>query len=149
MKLKNKKPAQRKIISKDKLKAVLFLLMTTLGVKGFADPVWANIIDNDPEGKFNSYYLDKSGNGIEDGVLKILQTSAMAPLFKRYLQVGGRVLYENEGRDDFEILDKHLLRIEMPDGRIIKINDISGRYANYFNFAREYEAREASVSAGR
>jgi hypothetical protein len=141
MKHKNTKSPQKRTVPSDKLKVIFFMLMATLGVKGFADPVWATIIDMDLTGSFYQYFIDKTGNGIEDGVVQVSSESFVAPLFRRYLQVSGRVLYENEGRNDFNIRGGQLLRIELPDGRIIKVNDFAGQYMEY-NHAREYEARQ-------
>ena len=126
------------------LRALFFVLMTFVAKMGInADPVWATIVDIGPDltERYQQYFIDKDGDGLEDGVVRIRSSNDTASIFKRYMQVGGRVLYENENRDDFNVSDFQLLRIETPDGRLIKVVDFAGQYSNY-QHAREFEARQ-------
>jgi hypothetical protein len=68
-----------------------------MAVIAVADPVWATIIDIDLTGRYHQYFIDRNGDGFEDGVVRILPSNITAPTFRRYMQLGARVLYENDG----------------------------------------------------
>jgi len=147
MKQKNEN-IQKKTIKLNTLLVVFFLLMFAFGAnKGlFADPVCATIVDRDLEGALHQYFIDRDGDGFEDASIRIHSSNGSVPsLFKRYMLVGGRVLYENEGRDDFYISMGQVIRIEMPDGRLIKVVDIVGPNAMGYDYARAYEAKQAQA----
>ena len=126
-------------------KALWLILMAFISKMGInADPVWATIVDinSDLTGEFYLYFFDKDDDGLEDGVVRIQSSHDTASIFKRYIQVGGRVLYEDDNKDNFDVLDSQLLRIETLDGRLIKVADFTSRYANYYRRARDFEARQ-------
>ena len=117
-----------------------FLLTATVAI-AVADPVWVNIVDMDLTGRYYQYFIDKDGDGIEDGVVEVSPKAFTASLFRRYMQVGGKVLYENDNRDDFIVSEDQLLRILLPDGRTIRVVDFAGQY-HEFRRARDYEAQQ-------
>jgi hypothetical protein len=129
-----------------KLLLLPILLASASGV-ALADPVWATIIDTDFTGERHSWYFDKDGDGFEDGVMRIVSDAPRAPVFRRYLPAGSRILYENRGKSDFYVSISQLLRIEMPDGRLIKVVDIIGPNAAGYDDAYAYEAQQAAKAA--
>jgi len=130
------------------IKKVFFTLLVAIAAKtGLnADAVWATIVDRDVEGEPNSYYIDRTGDGFDDGVISIYPDTPLSSTIRRYMQVGGRVLYEDEGKNDFRVSVNNLIRIEMPDGRVIRIIDIvsSNSVNTFFRHARDYEAAQAA-----
>lgn len=126
---------------------LLAMLIAAGATKGFAlDPVWADVVGSDTTLNPPEFYLDRNGDGLEDLILHTRESS-VGRMVKRYIQEGGRVLYNQDGLSGPAMYNDRIIRIIMPSGRVIKITDIYTPPAGVYSAAHEYEAQQAALEA--
>ena len=128
------------IEQKRSLKAfVLALMMAGGSVLTYAEAVWARIIDIIPiTENFISYSIDKDGDGVKDGELRLHLALSAAPSLSPHMQIGNNVLVD-VGDNDYILEHDRILRFKTQDGRTIKVTDLVGNLGG-FQRVRDFEA---------
>jgi hypothetical protein len=144
---KIEKKQNNKQNGKNILRNLLLLLLLAGGTaKGFADEVWGNVVGMNSEIRsgttIEQYLLDINGDIIPDYLLEIHPMDFAVPILNSLINEGGQVLFDDRAQyRNPRIVAPALLEIVLPDGRIVKIVDLTKNKGN-FPYAFEWESRQ-------